>query len=194
MPFVLPPLPFYPDALAPWTSAETLAFHHGKHHAAYVAKLNAAVAGTSYEDMTLEEIVVASRGKDAAAFNNAAQHWNHSFFWDCLSPSRQTVPRKLLRLFVRQFGSLDAFKKAFAEKALTLFGSGWVWLVLQADGTLEIVQTKDAENPMGSGKAILLTLDVWEHAYYVDHRNDRSRFIEGFWPHVNWTSVASRLW
>lgn len=193
MPYELPELPFASDALEGWTSAETLSFHHGKHHAGYVKKLNAAVEGTDYAGKTLEEVISASRGKDAGVFNNAAQHWNHAFFWNCLSGDAQSPEGALAEAIDRDFGSLDAFKEAFGQKALTLFGSGWAWLVADADGKLEIGQYKDAETPAGTDKTPILTLDVWEHAYYVDFRNDRGAFIEGFWKHVDWKSAGSRL-
>lgn len=191
--FELPALPFNTDALEGWTSAETLSFHHGKHHAGYVKKMNAAVGGTEYAEKSLEEIIAASRGADTGIFNNAAQHWNHSFFWNCLSGEERAPEGVLAEALERDFGSVDAFKEAFGKTALTLFGSGWAWLVRNADGALELAQYKDAETPAGTGKTPLLTLDVWEHAYYIDHRNDRAGFVEGFWRHVNWDAVAERL-
>jgi Fe-Mn family superoxide dismutase len=193
MPFTLPQLPFAPNALEPWTSAETFSYHHGKHHAAYVNKLNAAVAGSPLDGKSLEEIIVASRGTTPGVFNNAAQHWNHSFFWNCLAPKAGAPEGELAAAITRDLGGLDAFKKTFGEKALTLFGSGWAWLVKTADGKLEIGQYKDAETPVGTDKTPILTLDVWEHAYYIDHRNDRGKFIEGFWEHVNWDFAAANL-
>lgn len=193
MAFSLPLLPFPMSALEPWTSAETIAYHYGKHHAGYVHKLNAAVAGTPYDGWSLEEIVVLSRGGNAAVFNCAAQHFNHTFFWKCLAANSTPIDKDLARLIDRDFGSLDDFRKAFSAQASMLFGSGWTWLVQGPDGKLAIHQTKDAENPLGSGGTPLLTLDVWEHAYYIDHRNDRSKFIQGFWDHVNWTFVTSNL-
>jgi Fe-Mn family superoxide dismutase len=193
MAFTLPELPFAPDALAPWTSAETFSYHHGKHHAAYVNKLNAAVGGTDLDGKSLEEVIGASRGSKPGVFNNAAQHWNHSFFWNCLTPEKQEPQGRLAQLINESFGSLDAFKKAFGEKALTLFGSGWAWLVLTGDGKLEIGQYKDADTPVGTERKPILTLDVWEHAYYIDHRNDRGSFIEGFWDRVNWRHAEAQL-
>jgi len=191
--FELPALPYAPDAFGGWTSAETFSFHHGKHHAGYVKKLNAAVEGTDYAGKPLEEVVADSRGKDAGVFNNAAQHWNHAFFWTCLSPEAQAPEGTLAEAIDRDFGSLDAFKEAFGKAALTLFGSGWAWLVRDADGKLEIAQYKDADTPAGTDRIPLLTLDVWEHAYYIDFRNDRGKFIEGFWNHVDWKAVAERI-
>jgi len=194
MAFTLPELPYSPDSFDSWTSAETFSYHHGKHHAAYVKKLNDAVAGTPRETMLLEEVIADSRGKEAGVFNNAAQHWNHSFFWMCLAPKAGEAPTGALKeLLVRDFGSVEAFQEAFGQKALTLFGSGWAWLVQNEDGKLEIVHTKDAETPVGTDKRPVLTLDVWEHAYYVDHRNDRAGFISGFWQYVNWEHAAAQL-
>jgi superoxide dismutase, Fe-Mn family len=193
MAFELPQLPYAPDALAPWTSAETFSYHHGKHHAAYVKKLNDAIVGTAHETASLEDIIAASRGKEPSVFNNAAQHWNHSFFWECLAAAEGAPDGALKDAIIRDFGSVEAFKEQFGQKALTLFGSGWAWLTQDADGKLAIGQYKDAETPVGTDASPLLTLDVWEHAYYVDHRNDRAGFIAGFWAHVDWAKVAARL-
>lgn len=193
MPFELPELTFDKKAFGGWTSEETFSFHHGKHHAGYVKKLNAAIEGTDYFGQTLEEIISASRGKDAGVFNNAAQHWNHAFFWNCLSADEQSLEGELSGMIVRDFGSVEEFKEAFGKKALTLFGSGWAWLVQNADGKLELGQYKDADTPVGTDKRPILTLDVWEHAYYVDFRNDRGKFIEGFWKHVNWQHASEQL-
>jgi len=193
MAFLLPELPYAPDAFGQWTSAETFSYHHGKHHAAYVKKLNGAVAGTLREQMSVEQVIAETRGKEAGVFNNAAQHWNHSFFWTCLSPESVALEGALKDAIVRDFGSVEAFMEEFEKKALTLFGSGWAWLVQGADGKLEIGQYKDAETPVGTDKTPILTLDVWEHAYYVDHRNDRAGFIKGFWAHVNWAFAAAQM-
>lgn len=191
--FELTSLPFEENALEGWTSAETLSFHHGKHHAGYVKKLNAAAEGTDYAEKSLEEVIVAARGADQGVFNNAAQIWNHTFFWNCLSGDAQSPEGSLLAAIDRDFGSLDAFKEEFGKKALTLFGSGWAWLVQNADGKLEIAQYKDAETPSGTDVTPILTLDVWEHAYYVDFRNNRGGFIEGFWSHTNWKFAGEQL-
>lgn len=191
MSFVLPELPFEKSALSPWTSAETFEYHHGKHHAGYVAKLNAAVEGTEWAEKELVEVINGNRS-NPAIFNNAAQHFNHSFFWTCLSADAQSPNDALTEMINRDFGSMDAFKQEFSDKALKLFGSGWAWLVKNGD-KLEIAQYKDADTPAGGEKTPLLTLDVWEHAYYIDHRNDRAKFIEGFWNHVNWEFVASQI-
>ncbi len=189
MQHTLPDLPFASDALAPWISAETFSYHHGKHHNAYVQNLNRLLEGSGFEDKSLDELVRCTEG---GLFNNAAQHYNHSFFWKCLRPSSDQGPTGDLALAIdNAFGSLDAFREAFSTAAKTLFGSGWTWLVKKAGGELAIVQTSNAGCPLRDGDTPLLTLDVWEHAYYIDHRNARPAFIEGFWKHVNWDFVAS---
>jgi len=193
MAFELPILPLGPEDFEPWLSAEAFAYHHGKHHAAYVKKLNAAIEGTERAEQTLEDII-RETSNNPAIFNNAAQHWNHCFFWDCLSANRQEPPPGLKSAIERDFGSLEAFRKEFSDKALTLFGSGWTWLTIDPDeGVMEIEQFSNATTPLASGQIPLLTLDVWEHAYYIDHRNDREGYIEGFWDHVNWAAVAARV-
>ena len=185
----LPDLPYAIDALAPHISAETLQFHHGKHHATYVDKLNGMLAGSEFESATLEEII---QGASGGMFNNAAQIWNHSFYWNCLSPNGGGTPAAKLGADIDQtFGSFDGFKDQFAAAALGNFGSGWTWLVRNNSGTLEIVNTDDAENPMTQGCLPLLTCDVWEHAYYIDYRNKRPDYIAAFWQLVNWEFVAS---
>lgn len=191
MAFELPALPFEKNALAPWTSEETIDYHYGKHHAGYVKKLNAAVEGTNWAEKDLISVISGNR-ENAGIFNNAAQHFNHSFFWNCLTSNSSAPEGELAEMINRDFGSLEAFKEQFAEKALKLFGSGWAWLVKSGD-KLEIAQYKDADTPAGTDKTPLLTLDVWEHAYYIDHRNDRGAFIEGFWNHVNWNYVADQM-
>lgn len=185
----LPALPFAIDALEPHISAETLQFHHGKHHATYVDKLNGLIPGTEFESATLEEIIQRSSG---GIFNNAAQVWNHSFYWNCLSPNGGGVPAAALAEAInRDFGSFDAFKEKFAAAAVGNFGSGWTWLVKNKDGDLEIVNTDDADNPMTQAYLPLLTCDVWEHAYYIDYRNRRPDYIAAFWQLLNWDFVAS---
>lgn len=185
----LPALPFAIDALEPHISAETLQFHHGKHHATYVDKLNGLIAGTEFESATLEEIIQRSSG---GIFNNAAQVWNHSFYWNCLSPNGGGVPAAALAEAInRDFGSFDAFKEKFAAAAVGNFGSGWTWLVKNKGGHLEIVNTDDADNPMTQAYLPLLTCDVWEHAYYIDYRNRRPDYIAAFWQLLNWDFVAS---
>lgn len=191
--FELPDLPFAKDALAPWISAETFDFHHGKHHAGYVSKLNAAVLGTDFEGRSLGEVMKKSRGANPKIFNLAAQHFNHSFFWDCLSPSAQSPSGELVSMIERDFGSMGTFMDQFTDVATTHFGSGWAWLYRGLDGKLGINGYHDAETPAQTDLTPLLTLDVWEHAYYIDYRNDRAAFIQGFWGHVNWEFVSSQL-
>jgi Fe-Mn family superoxide dismutase len=184
----LPPLPYSKDALAPRISAETMEFHHDKHHKTYVDKLNELIKGTEFENAALEDIVRRSTGK---IFNNAAQHWNHSFFWQCMAPKAGGNPTgELARAIDRSFGSVDQFKTKFSEEAAELFGTGWTWLVKRDDGSLAIEPLGDADTPIASGKRALLTLDVWEHAYYIDYRNRRPDFIAAFWNIVNWDFAA----
>jgi len=191
MAFVLPELPFPKDALKPYMSEETLEYHHGKHHQAYVNNLNNLIAGTEFEGMSLEEIILKSSG---GIFNNAAQTWNHTFFWNCLSPNGGGKPLGLVLVELeKNFGSFENFKNQFTNAAVTLFGSGWAWLVKNPDGKLEIIQASNAGNPLTMGKKPLLTIDVWEHAYYIDYRNARPKFVEAFWEIVNWDFVAKNL-
>ena len=185
----LPDLPYAIDALEPHISAETLQFHHGKHHATYVDKLNGMIPGSEFESATLEDI---NQGASGGMFNNAAQIWNHSFYWNCLSPNGGGAPgQKLGEAIDQTFGSFDEFKDQFAAAALGNFGSGWTWLVKNNAGGLEIVNTDDAENPMTQDYIPLLTCDVWEHAYYIDYRNRRPDYIAAFWQLVNWEFVAA---
>jgi Fe-Mn family superoxide dismutase len=191
MAFELPKLPYEMDALEPHISKSTLEFHYGKHHNAYVTNLNKLVPGTEFENASLEEIIMKSEG---GIFNNAAQVWNHTFYWNCLSPNGGGEPSgKLLEGINKAFGSYDAFKDQFSKAAATLFGSGWAWLVKDAEGKLSIVQESNAGNPLRSGFTPLLTCDVWEHAYYVDKQNRRPDYINDFWNLVDWNAVASRL-
>ncbi len=191
MTFTLPALPYAMDALAPHMSQETLEYHYGKHHQTYVTNLNNLVPGTEFADMTLEAIIKKASG---GVFNNAAQVWNHSFFWTCLTPESTLKPAgKLLEAIKKAFGSFDAFKAAFTETAVKTFGSGWAWLVQDSAGALKIVSTSNAENPMTSGLKPLLTCDVWEHAYYIDYRNRRPDYLEAFWALVNWDFVSEQL-
>lgn len=189
--FTLPALPFAQDALAPHMSAATLSLHHGKHHEAYVAKLNDLIAGTAFEQESLEQIILATKSADRPGdreiFNNAAQHWNHAFFWKCLAPDGGGKASPGLATAIdRAFGGLDGFKETFQKEAVGHFGSGWVWLV-QLDGGLEIVSTHDANTPLSEGKTPILCCDLWEHAYYLDHQNRRAEFIETFLENlVNW--------
>jgi len=193
MAFELPPLPYPKDALAPHMSEQTLDFHYGKHHATYVNNLNGLIEGTDNANKPLEEIIL---GADAGGlFNNAAQVWNHSFFWNCLSPDGGGDPDGDVRSALESsFGSVDDFKQTFTDKAKTLFGSGWTWLAKNADGGLEIVQTKDADLPLKHGQTAILTLDVWEHAYYLDYQNARPAYIETWLTSlVNWEFAAENL-
>ncbi len=191
MSFQLPELPFDKNALAPHISEETLDYHHGKHHQAYVNNLNNLIAGTEFEGMALEDIIRKSEG---GIFNNAAQIWNHTFFWNSLSPNSGGTPDgKVLEAITNNFGSFDEFKDKFSKAAVTLFGSGWAWLVKKEDGKLDIVQTSNAGTPLTSTDTPLLTIDVWEHAYYIDYRNARPKFIEHFWELANWDNVAKKL-
>ncbi len=191
MAFKLPELPYAMDALAPHISAETLEFHYGKHHNAYLTNLNNLVAGTEKEKLSLEDIV---KNSDGGLFNNAAQVWNHSFYWYCLSPKSAGTPKgPLLNEITKTFGSFEEFKQKFSQACATQFGSGWAWLVKNPDGSLAIEQTSNAGCPLTSNKKPLLTCDVWEHAYYVDYRNARPKYIEAFWNLVNWDFVSSNF-
>lgn len=193
--FILPNLPFSKDSIPNFCSAETFDFHHGKHHAGYVSKLNTALENTPFADKDLETIIQESyQEKNLAVFNNAAQHWNHSFFWQNLTPNSTSKPiGKLHELIDRDFGSFDAFKTQFTEYSTKLFGSGWVWLVQNSDEKLEILPMPNAGTPVTEGKTALITLDVWEHAYYIDYRNDRAKYIDAFWGVVNWEKANGLL-
>jgi Fe-Mn family superoxide dismutase len=191
MAFSLPDLPYEKNALEPHMSRETLEYHHGKHHATYVANLNRLVAGTPFENATLEAIVLESKG---GVYNNAAQIWNHTFFWNCLSPQGGGQPKgALFDAITRDFGSFDAFKTAFDDAAKTLFGSGWVFLSQDKDKKLKITQEGAAGNPMLQGLTPLMTCDVWEHAYYIDHRNARPAYLESFWKLINWNFASANF-
>jgi len=185
----LPPLPYAPAALEPLMSRETLEYHYGKHHQAYIDKVTALIAGTPQEHSTLEELV---KHADGTLFDNAAQAWNHAFFWKCLSPRRQTPGRELEGV-LRTFGGLETLEQEFARAAIAVFGSGWAWLVEDRSGAVRVVTTPNAHTPMRDGLTPLLTCDMWEHAYYLDHRNDRGRYLKSFWQLVNWDFVASNL-
>ena len=187
----LPDLPYEKDSLEPHISSETLEYHHGKHHNTYVQNLNKLIQGTEFEDQDLDEIVANATG---GLFNNAAQHWNHSFYWDCMSPNGGGEPSGPLAQAINgAFGSFDEFKDLFSNTAITTFGSGWAWLVRNDGGNLQIVSAKNAENPISSGQTPLLTCDVWEHAYYVDYRNARPKYVEAFWNVINWDFVIEKL-
>jgi Fe-Mn family superoxide dismutase len=184
MAFELPPLPYAENRLVPYISAETLQFHHGKHHQTYVTNLNNLVPGTEFEGLSLEEIILKSSGP---IFNNAAQIWNHTFYWNSLAPNAGGKPAGDLAAAIdASFGSFEQFKDAFSKCAVGTFGSGWAWLVKNADGTLAVVSTSNAGCPLTAGQTPLLTCDVWEHAYYIDFRNSRPNYLEAFWALVNW--------
>jgi len=184
----LPPLPYPQDALAPHISAETLEFHYGKHHKTYVDKLNAAIPGSEFEGKSLEEIVKSSSG---GVFNNAAQVWNHTFYWNCLSPNGGgDATGAVAEAINAAFGSFAAFKEKFTESAVGNFGSGWTWLVKKSDGSVAIVNTSNAATPLTDASVTpLLTVDVWEHAYYIDYRNARPKYMDAFWALLNWDFV-----
>lgn len=191
MAFELPPLPYAKDALAPHISAETLDYHHGKHHKTYVDKLNGLIPGTEYEGKSLEEIIKTSSG---GVFNNAAQVWNHTFYWNCLSPNGGgEATGAVAEAINKAFGSFEKFKEEFSNSAINNFGSAWTWLVKKADGSVAIVNTSNAQTPLtdSSVKAIL-TVDVWEHAYYIDYRNSRPNYLNAFWSLVNWEFVNAK--
>lgn len=192
MAFELPALPYAQDALEPHISAETLSFHYGKHHATYVAKLNGLVEGTDMADKTLEEVVKTSSG---GVFNNAAQIWNHTFYWNSLSPNGGGEPTGALADAISaKWGSFDDFKAAFNDKAVNNFGSSWTWLVKTADGSLDIVNTSNAGTPITEeGVTPLMTVDLWEHAYYIDYRNVRPNYLGGFWSLINWEFASANF-
>ncbi|AQA18296.1 superoxide dismutase [Halioglobus japonicus] len=192
MAFELPALPYAKDALEPHISAETLEFHYGKHHQTYVDKLNGLAAANGLEGKTLEEVVKTSEG---GVFNNAAQIWNHSFYWNCLSPNGGgEATDDIAAAIDAAFGSFDAFKTAFTESAINNFGSSWTWLVKNADGSVAIVNTSNAATPLTEeGVTPLLTVDLWEHAYYIDYRNARPKYMAAFWALVNWEFVNANF-
>jgi Fe-Mn family superoxide dismutase len=187
----LPDLPFAADALEPHISAETLSFHHGKHHRTYVTKLNELIAGTEYEELPLEEII---RKASGGIFNNAAQTWNHSFYWNCLSPTGGGAPAgEIAKAIDARWGGFDKFKDELTQSAVTNFGSGWTWLVKNDQEKFEIVNTANAGNPLTDNETPILTIDVWEHAYYIDYRNARPQYIEAYWNLVNWEFANRNL-
>jgi len=191
MAFTLPSLPYAMDALAPHISQETLEFHYGKHHQAYVTNLNKAIEGTELDGLSLEDVIRKSSG---GVFNNAAQVWNHTFYWNSLSPKGGGEPAGALRQAIEaKWGSVDAFKTAFSQSAAGNFGSGWTWLVKKPDGSLDIVNTSNAGTTVNTADKALLTCDVWEHAYYIDYRNARPKYLENFWNLVNWDFAAANL-
>jgi superoxide dismutase, Fe-Mn family len=191
MEHTLPTLPYAKNALEPHISAETIDYHYGKHHQTYVTNLNNLIKGTPNEEKSLEEIVKTSSG---GLFNNAAQVWNHTFYWHCLKPAGGGEPTgKLAAAIDDAFGSFAAFKEQFTQTALTTFGSGWAWLVQKPDGKLALVSTSNAATPLTTADRALLTCDVWEHAYYVDFRNARAKYVEAFWALVNWDFVQGNM-
>jgi Fe-Mn family superoxide dismutase len=190
----LPELSYPRDALEPWISGETLDYHHGKHHASYINKLNELIKDTDLDALSLEALVRASAdpsGEPSAVFNNAAQTWNHAFYWRCLTPYKGVPDNNLADALNSQFGSIEGFQQHFSQAALGNFGSGWTWLVATPDESLEILNTSNAGTPLTIDKIPLLTCDVWEHAYYIDYRNARADYLQGFWELVNWDFVNS---
>ena len=184
MPFTQPPLPYPLEALEPYLSKEQMSFHYGKHHAAYFANLNRLTEGKPEAELPLREVVIKSTG---SVFNNAAQAWNHTFYFNCMKPGGGGEPTgKLAQAIARDFGSFKDFQKAFNDAAVAVFGSGWLWLAADKQGKLELMPGGNADTPIKHGKEAVLTIDVWEHAYYIDYRNERARFVNGFWGVVNW--------
>ncbi len=191
MEHILPSLPWSQTALEPFISAETIEFHYGRHHQAYVNNLNKLIPGTEFEDMSLEHII---REGSGAVFNNAAQVWNHTFYWNCMAPNAGGEPGGALAdALNKSFGSFAQFRDTFSSTAAAAFGSGWGWLVRNPDGSLRVESTSNAVNPLKEGKQVILTIDVWEHAYYIDYRNARAKYIENWWNLVNWDFVAQNL-
>ncbi len=191
MNFELPKLSYAADALQPYLSKQTIEFHYGKHHQAYVNNLNNLVPGTRFENATLEQIIGEA---DGAIFNNGAQVWNHTFYFESFSPSGKREPSgRIADAINASFGSFSSFREQFAKSAVTLFGSGWAWLVKKADGSLEIVQEPNAGNPLRKGLVPILTCDVWEHAYYLDYQNKRPDYVQAYWNILDWEIIASRF-
>jgi len=183
-------LPFKEDALEPVISKETIQYHYGKHHQTYVNNTNALIKGTAFDDMLLPDIV---KNSDGGLFNNAAQAFNHNFYWMCLTAEKVTPNTQLLKLIERDFGNFDAFKEQFLNTAATLFGAGWTWLERDSNGKLFITQRSNADTPIIHDRTPLLTIDVWEHAYYIDYRNDRKKYLESLWQYIDWNFVASNI-
>ncbi|MEX0623065.1 superoxide dismutase [Saccharospirillum sp.] len=191
MAFELPELPYAINALEPHISQETLEYHHGKHHNTYVTKLNGLIPGTEFEGKSLEDIIKSSSG---GVFNNSAQIWNHTFYWHSLSPNGGGAPTGALGDAINaKWGSFEAFQKEFDEKAVNNFGSSWTWLVKNSDGSLEIVNTSNAGTPITEGQTPIITVDLWEHAYYIDYRNLRPKYLEAFWKLANWDFAAENF-
>lgn len=191
MAFTLNPLPYPMDALMPHIDKRTVEFHYTKHHQGYVNKLNDLVRGTDFEDKTIELIIRKSNGP---VFNNAAQIWNHTFYWESLTPEKGLEPgRRFMSLVQKNFESFDHFRNKFLDSATKLFGSGWCWLIQRSDGNLQIMQTSNAETPITMDLNPLLTCDVWEHAYYLDYQNRRPEYLDAFWKIINWQAVDARM-
>jgi len=190
MAFTLPELPYAREALEPHMSRETLEYHYGKHHKTYVDVANKLIVGTEFENVSLEDAVKKSSGK---LFNNVAQIWNHTFFWNSLTPKQAAPGKKLADALVKQFGGIDDFKKLFTETAIGTFGSGWAWLVQKKDGSLAVISTSNAATPLTTDDKALLTCDVWEHAYYVDYRNARATYLDHYWSLANWAFAEKNL-
>ena len=190
MSFELPQLPYAKDALAPVISKETIEYHYGKHHQTYVTNLNKLAKGSEHAGKSLEDIIKTSSG---GVFNNAAQIYNHTFYWNCLTPNKTEASSELKAAIIETFGSVDEFKKAFSAAAIATFGSGWAWLVKDSNGKLEIVTTSNAGCPLTDNKTPLLTFDVWEHAYYIDYRNARPNYVEKLWDIVNWEFISEQF-
>jgi Fe-Mn family superoxide dismutase len=186
---VLPELPYARDALEPYMSRETLDYHYGKHHKTYVEKVNELIQGTEFEDSSLEELVTHATG---TLFNNAAQVWNHDFFWQCLTPKAKSPGSDVIRA-LDALGGLEGLHEKFDKAASGVFGSGWAWLVKDVGGALKVVTTANANTPLRDGQVALFTCDMWEHSYYIDHRNDRGAYLKDFWPLLNWEFVAKNL-
>ena len=191
MEHTLPPLPYAKDALQPHISAETLEYHYGKHHQAYVTNLNNLIKGTEFENLSLEEIIKKSQG---GVFNHSAQVWNHTFFWNCMTPNGGGAPTGPVADAINaKWGSFDKFKEEFQKSAVGNFGSGWTWLVQRPDGSLGLVSTPNANTPLTGADRPLMTCDVWEHAYYIDYRNARAKYVDAYWNLVNWDFAASQM-
>ena len=188
--YTLPPLPYASDALEPRISKETVEYHYGKHLQTYIDNLNNLIAGTPYEEMQIETLIMTTSGP---VFNNAAQGWNHVFYFNSLSPVQVSMPLELKDYLIRDFGSVENFKEMFKKAAAGVFGSGWAWLAQDAEGKLGIIQEPNAGNPMRNGFKPLLTIDVWEHAYYIDYRNRRAEYIDRCWELINWDKVVKRM-
>jgi Fe-Mn family superoxide dismutase len=189
MKHILQPLPFGENDLAPILSQESMRYHHGAHHLAYVNNLNKFIVGTEFENLSLEDII--KKATPGLILNNAAQHWNHSFYWNCLTPKKMSLASGLFfDSLEKRFGNLLAFKEAFNKSALSVFGSGWAWLVVDLNNNLEIKTTGNADNPLRVGDIPILTCDVWEHAYYIDYKNARDKYLISFWEIINWEFVA----